>query len=392
VSTQPTRRRIEPGIYERLGADGERLGLEVVYKDADGKTRRRTVHGGLDDARDQLAKARVRRTDREREPDNPRLTFDAVVERFREVHLPGLRPNTVDFHEQSLARLLKALGGKRITAVDKTDLRKLIADERKEGLKASTINAHLRTLRVVYGFAADDLGIPVTMPRLKRGERPRDADDAREHRILTDTELGRVLAACDARTRLYFRAVADTGMRKSEGLSVTRRRVGADIAMLTVAEQLDEDGALAPIKNSRRRTIEITRSLADALADEPERTFGHLTHAIVDHAWQKARKASGIPGPLPTIHDLRHTHVSALIADGWDAVEIANRIGDTLETTLRVYAHEFDAARRSKDRRRRLEDREAARMATSKPQQTATERPGAPAEVADLQAVRRRAS
>jgi integrase len=162
--------------------------------------------------------------------------------------------------------------------------------------------------------------------------------------------------------------------------------------MLTVAAQLDEDGGLAPIKYNRRRTIEITRSLADDLAAGPEMTFGHLTHALVDHAWQKARKAAGIDAPLPTIHDLRHTHVSALIADGWDAVEIANRIGDTLETTLRVYAHEFDVAPRSKDRRERLEAREAARMATSKPQQTATERPRTPTEVADLQAIRRRAS
>jgi integrase len=388
MSSQPKRRKIEPGIYERLGADGERLGLEIVFKDAENKSRRRSVRGDINDARDQLARARVRRTERQREPDNPRLTFTSVVARFRELHLPGLRPNTVAFHEQALARLVKAFGDKRITAIDKADLRKLIAGERREGLKASTINAHLRTLRVVYGFAADDLGIPVTMPRLKRGERPRDADDAREHRILTDTELARVLDACDARTRLYFRTIADTGMRKSEGLAVTRRRIGADTAMLTIAEQLDEDGGLAPIKNSRRRTIEITRALTGEIVAQPDRTFGQLTHAIVDHAWQKARKAAGIPHPLPTIHDLRHTHVSALIADGWDAVEIANRIGDTLETTLRVYAHEFDAARRSKDRRRRLEDREAARMATHKPQQTAAERPGSSAEVADLQAVR----
>lgn len=45
------------------------------------------------------------------------------------------------------------------------------------------------------------------------------------------------------------------------------------------------------------------------------------------------------------IHDLRHTHVSGLIADGWDPVEVAGRIGDTLATTLRVYSHEFDSAR-----------------------------------------------
>jgi integrase len=228
------------------------------------------------------------------------------------------------------------------------------------------------------------------MPRLKPSERPRAADDEREHRILTDAELSRVLDACEESARLYFRTLADTGARKGEGLAVTRRRVGSDTAMLTIAEQRDAKGEITPIKNSRKRTIEITRSLTDDLTAAGDRPFDHLSHSRADRAWWHARKA--VTEPLPTIHDLRHTHVSGLIADGWDPKELADRIGDTLETVLRVYAHEFDVARRSKDRRNRLEAREASRMATSKPQQTATAASGADADVPDLRAVRVRAS
>jgi integrase len=54
-----------------------------------------------------------------------------------------------------------------------------------------------------------------------------------------------------------------------------------------------------------------------------------------------------LAGPAPVIHDLRHTHVSGLIADGWNVAEIGNRIGDSIETTLRVYSHLFDARRRA---------------------------------------------
>lgn len=71
------------------------------------------------------------------------------------------------------------------------------------------------------------------------------------------------------------------------------------------------------------------------------------------------------------IQDLRHTHVSGLVADGWDPVEVAARIGDTLPTTLRVFAHEFDARRRSEQRRAALEARyggeDGYRMATNTP-------------------------
>ena len=36
MPAQPTRRKIEPGIFERIGADGERRGLEIYFKDAGG--------------------------------------------------------------------------------------------------------------------------------------------------------------------------------------------------------------------------------------------------------------------------------------------------------------------------------------------------------------------
>lgn len=102
-----------------------------------------------------------------------------------------------------------------------------------------------------------------------------------------------------------------------------------------------------------------------------------------------ARRPQGHRTAGAGVHDLRHTHVSRLIADGWDPVEVAARIGDALETTLRVYAHEFDARRRSEERRRVLEARYGeGGMATRRPQQSATNNPREEAETLDLQAKR----
>jgi integrase len=57
--------------------------------------------------------------------------------------------------------------------------------------------------------------------------------------------------------------------------------------------------------------------------------------------------------PAPTFHPLRHSHSSALIAHGWDPVEVSARLGHaSVSSTLMIYAHEFDAARRSQDRDR----------------------------------------
>jgi integrase len=48
----------------------------------------------------------------------------------------------------------------------------------------------------------------------------------------------------------------------------------------------------------------------------------------------------------PTMHDLRHTFASLLIAEGLDVVYVAGQLGHASSaTTLRVYASEFDRVR-----------------------------------------------
>jgi integrase len=38
-------------------------------------------------------------------------------------------------------------------------------------------------------------------------------------------------------------------------------------------------------------------------------------------------------------HTLRHTHASRLLTAGADPAEVARRLGDRIETVMRVYAH-----------------------------------------------------
>lgn len=373
---QPIRRKLEPGIFERVTPDGRRLGLEIQYKDADARPRRRSVAGDIHAARNALAEARVRRVRHELEPNDPRVTFNQVADQFDASHVAGLRPNSRQTHRTALARLRRVFGDKRMSTISKADVRRFVADERAEGLKANTIINHLSTLRAVYTFARDDLDMPVTMPKLKASERPQAADDAREHRILTDGELAALLDACRPDVRLYFRLLAETGARASEGLGLTPRRVGP--GEISFTDQLARGGGLAPLKTRQsRRTIEITRSLAAELRLQAGRdlVFEHLTHRQIEREWDAARKRAIVAEPQPVVHDLRHTHVSRLIAAGWDPVEVAARIGDTLQTTLRVYSHEFDQARRGQERRDALERLYgmATEMATDRPSQAVTD-------------------
>ena len=133
----PIRNRIEPGIYERVDANGERLGLEIQFKDSSGSPRRRTVHGNIHAARDALAEARSKRVRREPEAANPRMTLAAVIEHYETAHI-GARPRTIAAYDSAFARIRPALGNKRITAITRADVRRFVGGEVAEGLKANT--------------------------------------------------------------------------------------------------------------------------------------------------------------------------------------------------------------------------------------------------------------
>jgi len=253
---QPTRKRIERGIYQRLGADGTVLGLEIAYKDGDDHTRRRSVSGGLPNARDTLAAARVRRVNRDAEPLDPRATFNAVCDADEQAHVASLRPNSQVNRRAALARLRDAFGSKRITQIRRTDVRQWVNDLAGER-KANTVRSYYGVMRAVFNFAASDLDIPVTFPHLKPSELPNPADDRRERRILTDDELARVLDAAPARSRPFLQTCAETGCRASEALGLTPSSVGDGTIAFT--RQLGKDGTQS------RRTIEVRRALSAQL-------------------------------------------------------------------------------------------------------------------------------
>jgi integrase len=190
-------------------------------------------------------------------------------------------------------------------------------------LKANTVLAYYSTLRAVFNFAASDLDMPVTFPGLKPSELPDPADDAGEHRVLTDDELAAVIAEIGPEKTLFFRTLAETGCRASEALGLIPRRIGD--GTIQFAPQLGKDGTLRPLESRQsKRTIEVRGALtAELRLAAGERVFDRLALWTVERAWKDALDQANLNDPQPVVHDLRHTHASKLIAAGWDPVEVA---------------------------------------------------------------------
>lgn len=155
--------------------------------------------------------------------------------------------------------------------------------------------------------------------------------------------VSKVLAAIPAtqpRDRFLFRLIAETGLRVSEALGLYVE----DLEMTPDDEHLRVEG-----KVGRHRTLllddpTLVRQLRTYLSKNGYRhgplfraakngTGGPLTYRSIQERWAGYCATAGMPC---TLHQLRHTHATALVNDGVSLATIRKRLGHkNLQTTLR---------------------------------------------------------
>src|SRR5262249_39912528 len=144
-----------------------------------------------------------------------------------------------------------------------------------------------------------------------------------------------------------------TGMRRNEMLALRWQDVDLDAGRLTIERSLEQTRMhgiriKSPKTRKGRRTISLPASTAAELrahwraqqeqrmslgigkapADSPVLARfdgGPQSPTAVTKRWTYAMAALGMPGV--TLHSLRHTHASMLIASGVDILTISRRLG-----------------------------------------------------------------
>src|SRR5919198_2393697 len=286
---RPRRRPVarHAGIYYRPQPGGKVAPpYEIRYLDSSGKRRWAVVHGSLDDAEARRAELRLRRRRGER-IEPIRQTFAEYAREWLERQ--DVRPRTREISSWGLEQhLIPRLGRRRLDQISCEDVAALIA------------------LMLAAG--------------LRIGE-----------------ALG--LAVCD--------------------LDRTH-------SLIRVECQLGRDGQRTPLKTAEaQRTIDIPPQLMHrllALVEERAQFFNPgalvfasrnetgLVRKVAREALKRAVKAAQLAPPAPTLHDLRHSHASMLIALDVSLVDVQRRLGHRKpDTTLRLYAHQWKEreARRS---------------------------------------------
>lgn len=188
----------------------------------------------------------------------------------------------------------------------------------------------------------------------------RTEHETTEHRYLTIAEFTAILAASPEHYRPLLLTLAGTGMRWGEAAALQVADVDLDAATVRVVKTVRADPTapggktVGPVKTRKgRRTITLPSHVVDALRPLAEgrkrtdRLFTGPNGGKVEHsnfyrdAWQRqALPKSGISKPWPRIHDLRHSHVAWLIAQGVALPVIQARLGhEKITTTIDTYGH-----------------------------------------------------
>jgi integrase len=301
-----------------------------------------------------------------------KTTVREFVERWlRDWATPNVSNKTYARYEQLLRKhVCGRIGERRIQKLRAADLQELYAGLQRDGkgdkggLDARTcLHVHRVLHRVLrhaaqWGAVHQNVAALVDAPTVPE----------KEIEILTPAQVKAVLQSLRGRSIYVIASTAlGTGMRRGELLALRWQDVDLDGGKLRVERSLEQTkrGGLvfkAPKTRHGRRTITLPASTVAELRthwraqQERRLSFGlgkapedSLVFSTLDGStrspnaltkeWSLAMKSAGLTA---TLHSLRHTHASTLIASGLDVLTISRRLGHgSPAITLKVYGHLF---------------------------------------------------
>ena len=302
-------RKHTPGLYKRSG---------VWHIDKQVRGRRLCESTGESD----LARAEeylARRIEEVRQATvfgvRPKRTFrQAATKYLLEVQKATIRDDALQ-----LKLVDSYIGDLPLEAVHMGSLQGFIADRRRQGVKARTINYALQTVRHILNLAAgewlDEYGLTwlASAPKIKLLPQ----QDARKPYPLSWEEQTCLLKELPLHLARMMLFKVNTGCREQE---VCGLRWDWEVAV----PELDTSVFIIPeqaVKNREERLV-VINSVAQSVIDQvrgehPEYVFtykGHRVTAMNNTAWQRARKRAGLDHVR--IHDLKHTFGRRLRAAG----------------------------------------------------------------------------
>src|SRR5215468_2428657 len=296
--------------------------------------------------------------------DPNKITVAEFLDRFdRDWAALHVSARSRDRYRFALDHVRRHLGNRMLQKISPADIAALYASLSREGLAPRTTRMVPTALHRALG-QAKAWGLIRDNPA--EVAKPPKAPD-QETPMLQPDQAAALLEHLRGKPLYLLASLAlGTGLRRNEMLGLRWGDVDLDAGRLTIEQSLEQTVAhgirtKGPKTKHGRRTISLPAHLVTELRqhwrEQQEQRLGigrgkapdsapvfatadgqHLSPNAITKAWPVAMAAVGMPAV--TLHSLRHTHASILIASGVDILTISRRLGHSSPTiTLSVYGH-----------------------------------------------------
>ena len=315
------------------------------------------------------------------QPVNHAMTLAAYTEHWLKDIAPGrLAASTYSRDQQDIRRILPALGHYKLTELRKETIRAFYEAMRSEPkltdgqpLSERSVEGLHNTLCSILSGAVDEGYLThnpawrVYKPKGVRKERP----------VADEETVQKLIAALETQSikyEVYFKLVLATGMRRGEACGLRwsdidwrHRTIHVQRTVVKLSGQ--KIFTKEPKTASGNRRVYISKEMCKLLkawkqecAWQMEQAEGQtlteedylfrqpggdpMVPTTFTFRFKKILKENGLPQNL-SVHSLRHTNASLLIAQGVDVRTVAGLLGHSQpSTTLDIYAHAFDKTKR----------------------------------------------
>ena len=324
------------------------------YRGPDGQERSKAFRRKVDAERWLASQEVDRLRGQWTDPRFARTTFAEWVPTYvaSRVHLaPSTRATA-----QSLMRNhgLPYFGHRALGSVTQTDVQAFVSGLQASGLAASTVRQCYLLVAGVFGSAVEaDL---IARSPCRRIYLPKADQD--EMRFLTADEVTALTVAIDPRYAALVSTAAYTGARFGELAALHVSLLDLLRGTLTVTQHLSEVKGRTMVRPPKtpasRRQIALPRFVCEVLGahlaayPSPE-GFVFISPNSQPLRRTNFRRRTFLPAVRASVgeplrfHDLRHTHVAMLIAQGEHPKVIQTRLGhSSIQVTLDLYGHLFE--------------------------------------------------
>lgn len=257
--------------------------------------------------------------------------------------------NTYENDKNGIKRFSE-LNDKELPKITFLDIKKIVDKQLDEELSVISIKTYLSILNVMLNSALNDYEVISSNPLAgKKMKLPKE--DKKDIKILSTKDSRKLLKIIKLEKDYLISLIAlKCGLRIGEIIGLTWDSIDDKNSNLIVNKQWkrleDKVWGFGPVKNKRNRKVPLPQDLLQALQNYEKYCVKSYDSRIFpdNRSNGSSRRLNAKYKRLGfdiSIHDLRHTYATRLLAKGTDIKTVAEFMGDTVEVIIKTYIH-FD--------------------------------------------------